>query len=63
MVAMIVSLQRRLDQHFKGDRERQFFSHSLQHLSAVSGYHVKLEDWMITSFEVEFGPEIGAGGL
>jgi hypothetical protein len=22
-----------------------------------------IEDWMITSYEVEFGPEIGSGGL
>ena len=29
----------------------------------MSGQQIQLEDWMITSFEVQFGPKIGSGGL
>jgi hypothetical protein len=29
----------------------------------MSGQQVKLDDWMISSFDVDFGPEIGVGGL
>jgi hypothetical protein len=62
-MAVMTFLQRQLDQGLGGGRERQFLSHSLRYLSITSGYQVKLESWMITSFDVEFGPEIGAGGL
>jgi hypothetical protein len=63
MKAMMVSLQRRLDQRLGGDRECQFISHSLTYLHTASGSHVRVENWMITSFDVEFGPVIGVGGL
>jgi hypothetical protein len=63
MKAMMVSLQKRLDQRLGGDRECQFISHSLEYLYTASGYHVRVENWMITSFDVEFGPVIGEGGL
>ena len=63
VMAMIVSLQRRLDHHSDGERERQFFSHVLRYLTASSGLRVELQSWMITSYEVEFGPRIGSGGL
>ena len=63
IIAMIVSLQRRLDQHSDGDREREFFAHVLQYLTTSSGLRVELKNWMITSYEVEFGPNIGSGGL
>ena len=63
MKAMMVSLQRRLDQRLGGDRECQFISHSLEYLYTASGSHVRTENWMITSFDVEFGPVIGEGGL
>lgn len=62
-MAMMVSLQKRLQNGSDSDRERQFFSQSLHCLSTASGCQVQLEDWMITSFEVDFGKEIGAGGL
>ena len=62
-MAMMVSFQRQLERQGGGDREHQFFSCSLQHLTSTTGNHVRLEDWMITSFDVEFGPEIGEGGL
>ena len=63
VVAMIVSLQRRLDLRLDGDRELQFFSHVLRYLTTTSGIRVELQSWMITSYEVEFGPKIGSGRL
>jgi hypothetical protein len=60
-MATMVSLQRRIGYLSDDNREREFFSRTLQHLTAVSGHHV--EDWMIMSDEVVFGPQIGSGGL
>jgi hypothetical protein len=62
-MAVMVSLKRRLDHHSDGDHERQFFSHTLRYLTTASGRQVEVEHWMITSYEVEFGPLIGSGGL
>lgn len=64
MVAMMVAIQWRLDNLPQStDPERQFYSHTLHYLSSASGKKVELESWMIPSFEVDYGPEIGAGGL
>jgi len=63
VMAMIVSLQRQISQRSDSKRERQFFSHVLRHLTTSSGLRVELQDWMITSYDVEFGPRIGSGGL
>ena len=63
MAVMMISLQKRIENHTDSNRELQFFSHSLHYLSTVSGSQVHLEEWMITSYDVEFGQEIGAGGL
>ena len=63
MMAMMVSLQRRLRIGTDEDAERQFFAHTLQYLTTCSGRQVELEDWTVTSYEVEFGQEIGSGGL
>ena len=60
---MIVSLQRRLDSSSDGSRERRFFSHVLLYLTTSSGLRIELQNWMVTSYEVEFGPKIGSGGL
>jgi hypothetical protein len=61
---MMVSIQRRLDgQSLENARERKFYSSTLQYLSTTSGRHVEVQDWMITSYEVDFGHEIGSGGL
>ena len=60
---MIVSLQRQLKTGSDQDREQQFFAHTLQYLTTCSGRQIEMEDWMITSYEVEFGHEIGSGGL
>jgi hypothetical protein len=62
-MAMMVSLQRRLDNLSDGERERQFFSHALRYLITASGRQVEMENWMITSYEVELGRRIGSGGL
>ena len=62
-MAMMVSLQRRLDNISDGNQERQFFSHALRYLTTASGRQVEMESWMITSYEVEFGSRIGSGGL
>ncbi|KAJ7080687.1 kinase-like domain-containing protein [Mycena epipterygia] len=61
MIAMMVSIQRRLDNmsHWN-DPERQFYSHTLQYLTSASGQQVELESWMIPSFEVDYGHEIVA---
>ena len=59
----MVSLKRRLDHHSDGAQERHFFSHTLRYLTTVSGRQVEIKHWMITSYEVEFGPLIGSGGL
>jgi hypothetical protein len=59
---MMVSLQRSFEQRPGGEREHRFFSHGVQYLSTMSGRRVYVEDWMITSFDVEFGPVIGSGG-
>jgi hypothetical protein len=62
-MAMMVSLQRRLDHLPDDDREGQFCSHALRYLTTASGRQLEMEDWMITSYEVEFGRQIGTGGL
>jgi len=60
---IMVCLQRRLDDGSDVEEEQQFFSHSLQYLTALTGFSVEVENWMITSYEVEFGYRIGFGGL
>lgn len=62
-MAMIVSLQRRLETRSDGDRELRFFTHVLRYLTTSTGQMVELQSWMITSYEVEFGRMIGSGGL
>jgi hypothetical protein len=59
----MVFLQRRLDNHSGDDRDLQFFSRTLRCLTTISGRQVEVKDWMITSYEVEFGRLIGSGGL
>ena len=62
-MAMMVSLQRRLPTGSDQDRERRFFTHTRRFLKTRSGRQVEMEEWMITSYEVEFGREVGSGGL
>jgi hypothetical protein len=59
----MVTLQRRLDYGSDSDQEQQFFARTLQYLTTFSGNQVEMKDWMITSYEVEFGRQIGSGGL
>ncbi|KAJ7025722.1 kinase-like domain-containing protein [Mycena alexandri] len=63
MLAMMASLQRRLNVAPSNDQEQNFYSHTLDYLTSMSGRQVQLEDWMIASFDVEYGPEIGVGGF
>jgi hypothetical protein len=63
MMGMMVCIQRRLHRGHIDHAEEKFYSHTLKYLNSMSGQQVKLADWMISSFEVEFGPEIGVGGL
>jgi hypothetical protein len=64
MVAMMTSLQRCLVKHLYGERESRFLSSVLNQLSELSGEQVpEIESWMFTTFDVEFGAEIGSGGL
>jgi hypothetical protein len=64
MVAIMTSLQKIVMKQLYSERERHFFSCTLNHLAEFSGEHVvDIESWMVTAFEVEFGPEIGSGGL
>ena len=62
-MAMVVSLEHRLREGSDEDVERRFFMHTLRYLTTSSGRQVEMEDWMVTSYEVEFGQEIGSGGL
>jgi hypothetical protein len=62
-MAMMVSLEKRLQTGSDDDWEHQFFAHTLRYLTTISGRQVEMEDWMITPYEVEFGCEIGSGGL
>jgi hypothetical protein len=59
----MVTLQHHLDRSSDGDPDHQFFSRILQYLTTISGNQVEMRDWMITSYEVEFGRQIGSGGL
>lgn len=64
VIAMMVSIRRKIDSlGHSNDPERQFYSHTLEYLSSTSGRQVEPECWMIPSFEVDYGPEIGVGGL
>jgi hypothetical protein len=60
---MMISLQKIIDERSGGDRELKFYTNSLRCLTAMSRHrNVRRESWMITSFDIEFGPEIGCGG-
>ncbi|KAJ7268960.1 kinase-like domain-containing protein [Mycena rebaudengoi] len=62
-IAMMVSLQKQLKNQSIDRAEQQFYTHTLEYLTSRSGKAVKVEDWMIASYEVEYGEEIGAGGF
>ncbi|KAF7339029.1 Kinase-like protein [Mycena venus] len=62
-IAMMVSLQKQLNNQSIDRAEQKFYTHTLEYLTSRSGKVVKVEDWMIASFEVDYGEEIGAGGF
>ncbi|KAJ7898239.1 hypothetical protein B0H14DRAFT_2557275 [Mycena olivaceomarginata] len=55
MLAMMASFQRRLNAAPNNNQEQTFYSHALQYLTSMSGQQVQLEDWMIASFDVDYG--------
>ena len=63
MMAMMVALQKRLDAGSGEEQEQRFLTHTLQYLTTCSGRQVEIENWTITSYEVEFAHQIGSGGL
>ncbi|KAJ7615449.1 kinase-like domain-containing protein [Roridomyces roridus] len=66
MMAMMVSIERKLaSQRVErmSTSQQTFYFHALQYLTVLSGRPVRVEDWMITSFEVDFGKEVGSGGF
>ena len=64
VMAMMISLQKSLDNKSISDkREEQFIKHSLNYLVSTSQQQAHIDSWTITSFEVEFGELIGSGGL
>jgi len=62
MEAMRISLQKILEERSGGDRELEFVASSVRYLSIASRHHMRRESWMITSFDIEYGREIGSGG-
>ncbi|KAJ7191761.1 kinase-like domain-containing protein, partial [Mycena pura] len=63
MLAMMASLQQRLNATPNNNQEQTFYSHTLQYLTSMSGQQVQLEDWMIAPFDVDYGREVGVGGF
>ncbi|KAF7368633.1 Kinase-like protein [Mycena venus] len=62
-IAMMVSIQKQLNHHHVDRAEQGFYTHTLEYLTSRSGKNVTVENWMISSFEVDYGPEIGIGGF
>ncbi|KAJ7156345.1 kinase-like domain-containing protein [Mycena filopes] len=62
-IALMVSIQKQLNNKNVNAAEEEFYTHTLRYLTSKSGQDVTVEEWMISSFEIEYGPEIGAGGF
>ncbi|KZP08700.1 kinase-like protein [Athelia psychrophila] len=62
-VAVMVAFQARLEHQLCGDRERQFFTTSVTYLQTASGRSVKMQDWMVSSLDVQFRRTIVSGGF
>lgn len=62
---MMAALQRRIGERGEDSQDNltRFYTTSLRYLTTTSGKKVDVTPWTITSFDVEFGPQIGAGGL
>ncbi|KAJ7271718.1 hypothetical protein C8J57DRAFT_1601299 [Mycena rebaudengoi] len=64
MLAIMVSIERRMEENKnRNSPEQNFYAHTLQYLASTTGQHGKLEDCVISPFDVDYGPKIGAGGL
>ncbi len=57
------AFHKKLQQMSRDEVEARFISSSLRILTTWSGRQVAVEQWTVTSFEVESGPLIGDGGL
>ncbi|KAJ7788428.1 kinase-like domain-containing protein [Mycena olivaceomarginata] len=62
-IAMMVCIQKQLKNRNIDRAEQQFYTHTLEYLTSRSGTQVKVENWMISSFEVQYQEEIGSGGF
>ncbi|KAF7973138.1 hypothetical protein HWV62_16188 [Athelia sp. TMB] len=64
VMVILIAIQRRLDTTVVNVPERRFLSKSVKYLRALSGRQAKIQDWMMTSFDVHFTqPEpIASGG-
>ncbi|KAJ7191425.1 kinase-like domain-containing protein [Mycena pura] len=64
MMSVMVPIQRKLDsQEYANKPEHAFLSSTMQYLTSTSGKQVEIEDWMISSLEVDYVTEIGTGGF
>jgi hypothetical protein len=63
MDAMLASLQKIIRRNSKSGRELSFLKHTHHYLVASTGHPVKVDEWTITTLDIEFGALIGAGGL
>lgn len=62
-MAFALFLRRYLGKQMGGERLQTFVQRIIPYLDAYNEYQAVPEDWMITSYEVEFGHRIGVGGL
>ncbi|KAF8209465.1 hypothetical protein K438DRAFT_2012239 [Mycena galopus ATCC 62051] len=62
-IAMMICIQKQLKNRNIDCAEQQFYTHTLEYLTSRSGTQVKVESWMISSFEVQYQEEIGSGGF
>jgi hypothetical protein len=63
MMAMMATLQKLVTKQLLGERDHDFCTRTLNYLVTKSGRHIEPERWMVTAYEVDFGMEIGSGGL
>ncbi|KAJ7737305.1 kinase-like domain-containing protein [Mycena metata] len=62
-IAMMVSIQKQLNNDNVDHAEKTFYTHTLEYLTTRSGKTVKVEEWMVSPFDVDYNNEIGSGGF
>ncbi|KAJ6451383.1 hypothetical protein C8R47DRAFT_1204533 [Mycena vitilis] len=60
---MMLAIQRKLSSQQMHHIDSQFCTHTLRYLTSMSGQQLQLKDWTISSMEIDYGPQIGAGGF